>query len=119
MADRAELPTYTQPEAKAALLKAGACGTIYSLVMPESEQALAFVVDGWLLVASVLLDASDSMRGQAVAGRCSRIVCHAAMIARTRSDRIRSPVVGRHGDRFPATAVPSAPSGFSRTGGRG
>ena len=46
MADRAELPTYTQPEAKAALLMAGACGTIYSLVMPESEQALAFVVDG-------------------------------------------------------------------------
>jgi hypothetical protein len=46
VADHAELPTYTQPEVKAALLKAGACGTIYSLVMPESEQALAFVVDG-------------------------------------------------------------------------
>jgi hypothetical protein len=41
-----QLPTYTQPDIKAALLKAGACGTIYSLVMPESEQALAFVVDG-------------------------------------------------------------------------
>lgn len=40
------LPGYTEPEVKAALLKAGASGTIYSLVMPESEQALAFVVDG-------------------------------------------------------------------------
>ena len=46
MSDRTELPTYTQPEVKAALLKAGACGTIYSLVMPESERALACVVDG-------------------------------------------------------------------------
>lgn len=46
MSDHGHLPTYTQPEVKAALLKAGACGTIYSLVMPESEQALAYVVDG-------------------------------------------------------------------------
>jgi hypothetical protein len=46
VAGHAELPAYTQPEIKAALLKAGACGTIYSLVMPESERALALVVDG-------------------------------------------------------------------------
>lgn len=41
-----ELPAYTGPDIKAALLAAGASGTIYSLVMPESESALAFVVDG-------------------------------------------------------------------------
>ena len=42
----AHLPGYASDAIKAALLGAGASGTIYSLVMPESEQALAFVVDG-------------------------------------------------------------------------
>lgn len=46
MSDRADLPPYTDPQVKAALLQAGASGTIYSLVMPESERAMAFVVDG-------------------------------------------------------------------------
>lgn len=40
------LPSYTAEAVKAALLGAGASGTIYSLVMPESEAALAYVVDG-------------------------------------------------------------------------
>lgn len=41
----AALPAYTAQDIKAALLQAGASGTIYSLVMPESEQALAHVLD--------------------------------------------------------------------------
>lgn len=42
----AHLPDYAAADAKAALLAAGASGTIYSLVMPESEAALAAIVDG-------------------------------------------------------------------------
>jgi hypothetical protein len=42
----AHLPGYASDATKAALLAAGASGTIYSLVMPESETALAFVIDG-------------------------------------------------------------------------
>ena len=47
----AELPAYTAADVKSALLAAGASGTIYSLVMPESEAALISVVDArdaWL-----------------------------------------------------------------------
>lgn len=47
----AELPAYTASDIKSALLAAGASGTIYSLVMPESEAALIAVVDAreaWL-----------------------------------------------------------------------
>lgn len=47
----AELPAYTASDVKSALLAAGASGTIYSLVMPESEAALISVVDArdaWL-----------------------------------------------------------------------
>ena len=40
-----ELPAYTEAATKAALLAAGAAGTIYSLVMPESEAALEAVID--------------------------------------------------------------------------
>lgn len=40
-----ELPAYTEAATKAALLAAGCSGTIYSLVMPESEAALAAVID--------------------------------------------------------------------------
>ena len=40
-----ELPAYTEAETKAALLAAGASGTIYSLVMPEGEAALEAVID--------------------------------------------------------------------------
>ena len=40
-----ELPAYTEAATKAALLAAGCSGTIYSLVMPESEVALAAVID--------------------------------------------------------------------------
>ncbi|WP_037499438.1 hypothetical protein [Sphingomonas jaspsi] len=39
------LPSYTDAEVKAALLAAGASGTIYSLVMPESEAAFEAVLD--------------------------------------------------------------------------
>jgi hypothetical protein len=42
---RDELPAYTDADIKSALLSAGASGTIYSLVMPESEAALAAVID--------------------------------------------------------------------------
>lgn len=42
----AQLPEYALAQAKAALLAAGASGTVYALVMPESEAALAAVVDG-------------------------------------------------------------------------
>jgi hypothetical protein len=42
---RGELPAYTDAHVKAALLGAGASGTIYSLVMPESEAALAAIID--------------------------------------------------------------------------
>lgn len=40
------LPSYSQGMVKQALLAAGASGTIYSLVMPESEAVLADVMDG-------------------------------------------------------------------------
>lgn len=40
------LPSYSQGDVKQALLAAGASGTIYSLVMPESEAVLAEVMDG-------------------------------------------------------------------------
>lgn len=40
----ADLPGYTAADVKAGLLAAGASGTIYSLVMPESEAALASVL---------------------------------------------------------------------------
>jgi hypothetical protein len=40
-----QLPDYAAPDAKSALLAAGATGTIYSLVMPESEAALVALVD--------------------------------------------------------------------------
>lgn len=40
-----ELPAYTEAATKAALLAAGCSGTIYSLVMPESEAALEAVID--------------------------------------------------------------------------
>lgn len=40
-----ELPAYTEAATKAALLAVGSSGTIYSLVMPESEAALAAVID--------------------------------------------------------------------------
>ena len=39
------LPAYAAADAKAALLAAGASGTIYSLVMPESEAALLALVE--------------------------------------------------------------------------
>lgn len=42
----AHLPAYAAADSRAALLAAGASGTIYSLVMPESEAALAKIVDG-------------------------------------------------------------------------
>ena len=41
-----QLPAYTDAAVKQALLDAGASGTIYSLVMPESEAVLAEVIDG-------------------------------------------------------------------------
>lgn len=40
----ADLPAYAMADVKAGLLAAGASGTIYSLVMPESEAAFAAVV---------------------------------------------------------------------------
>jgi hypothetical protein len=40
------LLAYTQADLKAQLLAAGASGTVYALVMPEGEAALAAVVDG-------------------------------------------------------------------------
>lgn len=42
----AQLPGYTQADIKQELLANGASGTIYALVMPESEAALAKVLDG-------------------------------------------------------------------------
>lgn len=42
---RSDLPSYTDADRKAALLAAGASGTIYSFVMPESEAALEAVLD--------------------------------------------------------------------------
>lgn len=44
--DRSALPQYAQGDVKRRLLNEGASGTIYALVMPESEQALMRVVDG-------------------------------------------------------------------------
>lgn len=41
-----DLPAYTEVAHKAALLNAGGSGTIYSLVMPESEAALEGLFDG-------------------------------------------------------------------------
>lgn len=40
------LPAYAQAETKRRLLEQGASGTIYALVMPESEKAIMRVVDG-------------------------------------------------------------------------
>jgi hypothetical protein len=42
----ADLPGYTAADVKAGLLAAGASGTIYSLVMPESERTLEAVMAG-------------------------------------------------------------------------
>ncbi|MGZ8286621.1 MAG: hypothetical protein ACXW27_06240 [Allosphingosinicella sp.] len=42
----ADFPAYALADVKAGLLAAGASGTIYSLVMPESEEALTAVVGG-------------------------------------------------------------------------
>lgn len=39
------LPAYTAADTRQALLAAGASGTIYALVMPESEAALRHVVE--------------------------------------------------------------------------
>jgi hypothetical protein len=39
-------PTYTNADIKERLLAAGASGTVYSLVMPESEAAMSAVIDG-------------------------------------------------------------------------
>lgn len=44
--DRAGLPAYAQTEVKRRLLATGASGTIYALVMPESEAGIQYVVDG-------------------------------------------------------------------------
>lgn len=41
-----QLPGYTQADIKQELLSNGASGTIYALVMPESEAALSDVIDG-------------------------------------------------------------------------
>lgn len=46
MSENKQLPGYTNPDIKKALLDNGASGTIYALVMPESEAALAKVIDG-------------------------------------------------------------------------
>ena len=55
-------PAYTQAGVRGELLAAGASGTIYALVMPESEAALAAVVDGGeraaLLADRTALDAA-------------------------------------------------------------
>ena len=55
-------PAYTNAAIRAELLAAGASGTIYALVMPESEAALAAVVDGGdraaLLADRAALDAA-------------------------------------------------------------
>ena len=42
----AHKPAYTQQDIKDRLLNAGASGTVYSLVMPESEANLSTVIDG-------------------------------------------------------------------------
>jgi hypothetical protein len=44
--DNGALPAYTTPDVKARLLAQGASGTIYALVMPESEAGIQRVVDG-------------------------------------------------------------------------
>jgi hypothetical protein len=41
-----DLPAYAVGDVKAALLDAGASGTIYAFVMPETEDALEYVIDG-------------------------------------------------------------------------
>src|SRR5690242_15776107 len=41
MSTNEHVPSYASPDAKSALLAAGVSGTVYSLVMPESEAALA------------------------------------------------------------------------------
>lgn len=46
MSKNKQLPGYTNPDIKKALLDNGASGTIYALVMPESEAALSRVIDG-------------------------------------------------------------------------
>lgn len=46
MTDHAELPAYTRPENKERLLANGASGTVYALVMPESEDAFQIAMDG-------------------------------------------------------------------------
>lgn len=47
MSSNPALPAYTDPALRTALLAAGASGTIYALVMPETEAALQRVVDGY------------------------------------------------------------------------
>jgi hypothetical protein len=67
-----DLPAYTAADAKAALLAAGASGTIYSLVMPESESALASVLDGGdrrALLAEGGADLLDRRRAESLFAR--------------------------------------------------
>lgn len=46
MSTNSVLPAYTNQDIKQALLDVGASGTIYSLVMPETEEAISFIIDG-------------------------------------------------------------------------
>lgn len=58
MTDSTHLPSYTASDIKNALLQIGASGTVYSLVMPETEAALAHVIDGGNK-NEILTDAAD------------------------------------------------------------
>ena len=64
------LPLYTTPEYKQKLIEMGCSGTVYSLVMPESEYMLEQVVDGYnrydrfMMAASPEFDEAGRLRDQ-------------------------------------------------------
>lgn len=78
MTENSALPSYTQNDVKARLLASGASGTVYALVMPESENALKIAMDGceqaWEISATMLdveaqVENLDEMREKNVLSR--------------------------------------------------
>ena len=46
MPQNTHLPQYTAQNIKELLLSVGASGTVYSMVMPETQEAISYVIDG-------------------------------------------------------------------------
>lgn len=102
------LPGYTDPAIKAALVAAGAAGTVYALVTPETESALQAAVDGCDRAAVLAAGGGgadlDARRLEAWLTRYrepwtqKQDALHGSYFAAW--DRWAAPVVGRGPERF-------------------